>query len=303
MARSLPPLNGLRAFEAAARHLSFTRAGEELHVTQAAISQQVRQLEERLGVGLLRRVGRGLRLTAAGQEYLPHVREAFDLLARATARVRESGTAGVLTVSVLPSFASKWLVPRLWRFRRDFPAIDVRLSASDSLVDFNVEDVDLAVRYGAGRWAGLESVPLMAEDLFPVCSPALMDGPHPLRTPEDLRWHTLLHETDTHGHWRVWLLAAGVQGVDARRGPSFSHGSLMLQAAIDGQGVALGRSRIAGDDLAAGHLVRPFDMSLPSEFAYYIVYPPGTADRPKVASFCRWLLAEAGAAAQATPAV
>ena len=292
MAR-LPTLNALRAFEAAGRHLSFTRAAQELHVTQAAVSHQIKSLEEQLGMRLFRRGARGLLLTDAGQSYLPSVRDAFAKLAAATERLRARDARGAITVSVLPSFAARWLVPRLPRFRAAQPEIDVRVAADDHLVDFDRDDVDIAIRYGRGDYPGLRTDRLMTEELFPVCSPALLAGDPPLEKPEDLARHTLLHD-DMRLDWTMWLMAAGVEGVDPDRGASFNSSSLVLQAAVDGQGVALGRSALTGDDLAAGRLVRPFAVSLPAEFAYYIVCPEHTADRPGIKTFRDWLLSEAG---------
>ncbi len=298
MARRLPPLNALRAFEAAARHLSFTRAADELNVTQAAISHQVKGLEERLGIALFRRLNRALLLTDAGQAYLPAIHDAFDRIAEATARLTAHDRAGVLTVSVLPSFAAKWLVPRLGRFRDAHPDIDVHIAPSDRLTDFAREDVDLAIRYGKGEWPGLRADRMLTEEIFPVCSPRLLEGPHRLRTPADLRRHTLLHD-DMRIDWRLWLLAAGVDGVDASRGPSFTDSSMVIQAAVGGQGVALGRSALAAADLAAERLVKPFDISLPAAMAYYVVCPVATAGHPKIAAFREWVIAEADAARSA----
>ena len=300
MARRLPPLNGLRAFEAAARHLSFTRAAEELNVTQAAVSHQVKALEARLGIALFRRLNRALRLTEAGQAYLPAVRDAFDAIAEATGRLEAHRSGGVLTVTTLDSFAAKWLVPRLGRFRAGHPDLDVRISTSDGMVDFARDDIDLGVRYGGGQYPGLHTVRLMTEDIFPVCSPALLDGDRPLASPADLRHHTLLHD-DMREDWRMWLLAAGVGGVDPTRGSAFSHSHLVVQAAVDCQGVALGRGALVAEDLAAGRLVRPFDISLPAKFAYYIVCPEATAEQPKIVAFRDWLLEEAQRDAAPSP--
>ena len=292
MARRLPPLNALRAFEAAARHLSFTRAAEELNVTQAAISHQVKGLEERLGIILFRRLNRALLLTDAGQAYLPAVRDAFDLLAEATGRLKALDRVGVLTVSVLPSFAAKWLVPRLGRFSQAHRDIDIHIAPSEHLTDFAREDVDIAIRYGKGEWPGLRAHRLLTEEYFPVCSPDILKGRYRLRTPAELRHHTLLHG-DMDIDWRMWLMAAGVEGVDETRGPMFSDSSMVIQAAVEGQGVALGRSALAAADLAAGRLVKPFDISLPATVAYYVVCPTATADYPKIAAFRDWVIAEA----------
>ena len=289
--RKLPPLNALRAFEAAARQLSFTRAGRELHVTQAAISHQVKALEGWLGLALFRRRGRAIVLTENGQNYLAAVREGLDLLADATDRLTKRQDSGILTVATLASFAAAWLVPRLGRFRALHSEIDVRVAASDEMVDFGRDDVDLAIRYGSGLWPGLEVVPLMTEDVFPVCSPALLQGPHPLRQPGDLRHHTLLHD-DMRETWRIWLLAAGVEGVDPDRGPGFNLSALVINAAVDGQGVALARSALLGNHLSTGRLVQPFELELPAEFSYYLVHPARALEHPKVRAFRAWVLAE-----------
>ncbi len=298
MSRRLPPLNALRAFEAAARHLSFTRAADELHVTQTAISHQIKALEERLGVRLFRRLPRGLLLTEEAQRYLPPVRDAFDRIAAATAQLAAGGASGRLTVSVLPSFAAKWLVPRLGRFRAAHPDLDLRISTSLQLVDFAREDVDVGIRMGRGSYPGLRVDRLFGESMAPVCSPELLHGPHPLRRPEDLRHQVLLHDED-HSGWQLWLELAGVEGVDARRGPIFTDSGMVVQAAAEGQGVALARHVLAAGDLAAGRLVQPFEVSLPHDLAYYLVSPEATAEQPKISLFRAWLLAEAESQARA----
>lgn len=295
MPRHLPPLSALRAFEAAARHLSFTRGGRELEVTQAAVSHQIRALEAYLGVKLFRRLSRGLVLTDSGQEYFTRVRDAFERLERATARLRRHETSGRLTVSVLPSFAARWLVPRLGRFRERHPSVDVHLAPDERLVDFASGAADVAVRYGGGSYRGLESLRLLEEELFPVASPRLFETGVPLGEPSDLRYHTLLHD-ELPDSWKRWLLAAGVEDVDPTPGPTYSDSSHLVQAAVEGQGVALARSVLAEAELRAGRLVRLFDQPLPSEFAYYLVYPETSAALPKVAAFRAWILEESGAA-------
>ncbi len=293
MPRRLPPLNALRAFEAAARHLSFTRAADELSVTQAAVSHQIKGLEGRLGVSLFRRLHRKLLLTEAGQALFPPVGEALDGIADAVSGLSAAQSAGILTVSTMDSLAANWLVPRLGRFRARLPDIDVHISTTDELVDFSRDAVDLAIRYGRGEWPGLRVERLMTEEVFPVCSPALLEGGPPLAKPAHLRHHTLLHDA-LREDWRMWLMAAGVEGVDAARGPGYGHSYLVVQAAIAGEGVALGRSVLVADALAEGRLVRPFDVSLPVEFAYYVVCPEDLAESPKVKPFRDWLLEEAG---------
>jgi len=297
MTRRLPPLSALRAFEAAARHLSFTRAAGELHVTQTAISHQIRALEEYLGVRLFRRLPRGLLLTEEGQIYLPAIRDAFDRIAAATGELVAARAGGALTASVLPSFASKWLVPRLGRLRDAHPEVDLRISTSLHLVDFAREDVDIGIRMGRGHYHGLRVDRLFGEVLTPVCSPALLEGSHPLRQPADLRHHVLLHEDD-HTGWQLWLELAGVEGVDATRGPILTDASMVVQAAAEGHGIALGRASLAAWDIAAGRLVRPFDVSMPHDLAYYLVCPKATAERPRIAAVRAWLLAEAAAYAR-----
>ncbi len=285
-------MTSLRAFEAAARHLSFTRAAAELSVTQAAVSHQIKALEEHLGVRLFQRSSRGLLLTDQGQRYFPDVQRAFELLRDATARVADDST-GLFTISTLASFAARWLVPRLGRFTALHPEIDLRLMTGQRLVDFARDQVDAAIRYGSGDYAGLHATRLMTEEVFPVCSPALLERA-PLASPHDLRHHALLHD---HGvdEWEAWLAAAGVHGIEAGHGHWYRDSSLLLQAAVAGQGVALGRSVLADDDLAAGRLVRPFSLSMPSEYAYFFVCPDYSAEQPRIRAFRDWLLAEAGA--------
>ena len=292
MAR-LPPLNALRAFEAAARHLSFSKASEELFVTPAAVSHQIKGLEGWLDVDLFKRVNRSVFLTEEGQAYVVDIRRALEQISSATEKLIKRDAAGPITVNTLPSFAVRWLLPRLSRFRDQHPEIDVRLTTSDQLTDFAREDVDIVIRYGSGNYQGLREDKLLTEDtLFPVCSPKLLTGKYPLRSPDDLVHHTLLHD-DLRVDWAMWLAAAGVKGVDAKKGPSFNDSSMVLTAAMDGQGIALGRSTLAVADLAAGRLVRPFDVSLKAGHAYFILCPLETADRPRIQAFRDWLLEEA----------
>lgn len=302
MALTLPSLTGLRAFEAAARHLSFTRAADELNVTQTAISHLIRRLEEQLGIKLFVRRNRALELTREAQDYLPAVRGAFEDLRRATARLRRSERDGVLTVSTTPSLAAKWLVTRVAAFQDVNPGIEVRISTSSHLVDFQREEVDMAVRYGHGVWPGLRTDWLMAEDMFPVCSPSLQDGEHPLRKPEDLQHHTLLHATVSREDWQLWLTAAGLPvSIATRRGLSFDQSFMAIQAAVEGLGVALGRNRFVESDIAAGRLVVPFNIVLPGDAGYYIVAPEVTADAPKIALFRDWLIGSVAPGAVAPP--
>jgi LysR family glycine cleavage system transcriptional activator len=303
MVERLPSLTAVRAFDAAARHRSITLAAAELHVTQAAVSHQIKGLEEHLGVALFRRHSRGLELTEAGRMYAEPVRQGFELLEEAGRRLKRRLRPDRLVVTVLPSFAAAWLVPRLGRFMRRHPEITIHLAPTADLVDFDRDDVDIGIRYGLGNYPGLEVVRLMDEDLFPVCSPALVAGEAPLHEPADLSRVTLLHD-DGHGQWRTWLEAAGVDGVDPTRGPVLTDSNMVVQAAIEGHGVALARSGLTRTALREGRLVRPFDLSLPSRFTYYLVYPGRYAERADVQAFERWLLDEIavdGDAGQAEP--
>jgi LysR family glycine cleavage system transcriptional activator len=294
MAERLPPLKALRVFECAARHLSFTKAAQELHVTQAAVSHQIKALEDHLGFKLFRRLNRALLLTDAGQSYAPAIAEAFEGIHQATHRLLSQQDDSPLTVSVLPSFASTWLVPRLGAFRRAHPHIDLLIDPNPALVDLERGNVDVAIRYGLGDDPRLHHCRLMSEDLFPVCAPALLRGARALRRPEDLRRVELLHDDD-HSFWRTWLAAAGIDGVDVSRGPIFMDSSMLLQAAMDGQGVAIARSVLVADALADGALARPFQLSISTRFAYFLVCLPERAMQPKIARFRDWLLSQVSA--------
>lgn len=292
MRRRLPSLNGLKAFESAARHESFTRAAAELFVTPGAVSQQVKGLEDELGLKLFTRARQRLHLTEAGRGYLEVVRDAMDRLAEGTERLRARATAGVLNVTTSPNFAAKWLVHRLGRFAVRHPEIDLRVSASLQHVDFARDDFDMAIRHGDGRWSGLDAVELCAEKLFPVAAPGYVGAAGGLAAPADLAHARLLHTNDTRD-WQTWLAAAGAAQVDATKGPVFNQASMAIDAAIDGQGVALARSALAAWDLLAGRLVKPFPLALKVDYGYWIVAPRATAAKPKIATFRAWLMAEA----------
>src|SRR5215213_2450069 len=293
MLRRLPPLNALKAFEAAARHESSTRAAEELCVTQGAVSHQVKALETELGLKLFSRERQRLIITEQGREYLAVLRDALDRIALGTERLRQRQTSGALTVSTSPDFAAKWLVNRLGRFSDSHPEIDLRISATMHHVDFAREDVDVAVRHGDGSWPGLDAVRLSPEELFPVCSPKLMSGPRAMREPADLLKHPLLHMEDRQ-NWARWLAAAGVADAGAVHGPVLNRASMLIDAAVDGQGVALARTTLAAWDLINGRLAKPFDLNLKLDRTYWIVCPKATSMKPKIATFREWLLAEAG---------
>lgn len=299
MAQRLPPLNSLRAFEAAARHLSFSKAAQELFVTPAAISHQIKALEDFLGVRLFRRINNGLLLSDAGQAALPPLRDGFERLAEAVEKARSCDRRQVLTVSAAHSFAGKWLIPRLDRFSQAHPDIDVRIDAAARLADFGRDKVDLALRYGIGDYPGLHVDCLLADEVLPVCSPLLQQSEHqhPLRTPDDLRYHNLLHMdevsvTVTWPDWKMWLLSAGVIDIDPQPGTRFTGSSMAIQAAIAGQGVALVSKVLVDDDLEAGRLVTPFMPRFPVKFSYYLVCPKDTVNIPKIAAFRNWVLAE-----------
>lgn len=293
----LPSLSALRAFEAAARHLSFTRAAQELFVTQAAISHQVRALEEEVGCPLFVRLPRRVALSESGRVLAEAATEAFGRISVGMEALSHAGTTGVVNVSVSPSMAVRWLVPRLESFRNEHPDIDVRFSANDRLIDPVREGVDLCIRYGTGRYPGLESTLLMKDEVFPVCSPALLQR-QPLASVDDLKDHVLLHD-DMMKHdvarpdWPKWFEAAGVDSLDPRGGLHFSHASMALDAALAGQGVALGRSTLVNDDVAAGRLIRPFETGYLSGFSYYLAAPKGGVFGARIKAFRDWLLRQA----------
>jgi LysR family glycine cleavage system transcriptional activator len=295
--RRLPPLNALRAFEAAARHLNFSRAADELSVTPGAVSQQIQNLEDYIGVALFKRTPKGLLLTDPAQIALPALREAFDRLVEAASMLTAAVDGRRLTVTVAPSFAAKWLVPRLGRFEALHPQVDVWISAGMELIDFNSGEVDLAIRYGSGRYPGLEVTRLMQETVIPVASPELIER-LPLADLTDLAQHVLLHDgspdaDESCPDWTMWLAARGVRGVDGARGPRFNQSSLVIEAAIGGRGVALAKRALAQADLDAGRLVAPFQIATAVDFAYYLVHPKAKGRLPQVKAFSAWLKAEA----------
>jgi LysR family glycine cleavage system transcriptional activator len=292
-------LAALRGFEAAARHLSFTRAAAELNVTPAAVSHTIRELELDLTVRLFERSSRVVRLTPAGEILSRAVAEGLGTIGRAVQKLRAVDGRPKLMVTTSPSLAAKWLVPRLDGFLAQHPEVDVRIDVSQRLVDFTEDGVDIAIRFGTGDYPGLIVERLFEESVFPVCSPSLLKGRHPLKEPRDLKHHTLIHiEWDaqwaTWPNWSMWLRAAGAPEVDAMRGLHLSQTSLALQAALDGHGVALGDSTLVADDLAARRLVRPFSMALrgPSQFAYHLVHAPRRSEEPLIKAFRHWILEE-----------
>ncbi len=288
-----PSTAALRAFEATARHLSFTEAAAELFRTQGAISHQVRELEARLGSKLFERQGRTVALTDQGQTYLPYVREALERLRAGGNALRPGDNGNVLTVSCSPNFASKWLVPRLGAFRIAHPEIDLRISAAMQHVTFQGDGIDMAVRHGTGDWPQLHVTRLCREQVFPVCSPHLVPPSRSIASIRELAGHVLLHDQDRDG-WARWLRAAGADpaAFDLAKGPVFSQTSLAIDAAVAGQGIALARSALAQLDLGAGRLIRPVEEMEPAAFAYWIVCPKDMAKRPKIERFRQWLLTQ-----------
>lgn len=295
-----PGLRTLRAFDAAARHLSFTRAADDMGVTPAAISNQIKELEDQLGLELFIRTSRTMRLTKEGEILRVAANESLETLAKALHRIKRLENRNQIRVSSTPSVAAKWLVPRLDGFLSAFPSADVRIDVSNTLVDFDRDDVDVAIRFGAGKYPGLRADLLFQDSLSPVCSPALITKERPLEVPRDLLRHTLIHlDWQAQGspwpNWRMWMQAAGIKEFDDKRGLHFGQTSLTIQAAIDGQGVALGDSNLVADDLAAGRLVKPFELSLkaPDSFSYFLITRLDTTDAPLVNAFRDWCLAEA----------
>ena len=311
MAYRLPPFPALRAFEAAARSLSFKTAADELHVTPAAISQQIKALEDYLDVRLFRRLPRRLELTAEAQAMLPKLREAFECLAAAVASTRRPG--GALTISAPPNFAARFLLPRLPRFSEAHPEIKVRLSSSRDAIDQKNtatgsaatsldprdEDSAVSIRFGNGLTPGHRNDLLLAPDYTLACSPSLLTGARPLRTPADLRWHALIHDEslpeDSLGvSWEAWLRIAGAPEVDASRGLRFGSSTLAIEAALEHQGVVLAPRQLVAAEVAAGRLATPFDVTMSSRYFYYLATPEAVADRPTVRAFRDWLLKEIG---------
>lgn len=305
----LPPLNALRAFESAARLLSFRKAADELHVTPAAISHQIKGLEEHLGIKLFRRKANGLELTRAAQNSVARLRGGFEMLAGAIELIRTDTRAdtgvSTLVVGAPPSFAAKWLVPRIQHFVSAYPNIDLRVTADSGFIDGQLgvmrhepQHPHIAIRFGAGRHPGQRVEKLFSVEAVPMCSPRLLAGEFPLRTPADLRHHALLHDDTIHAadggaNWQTWLDAAGEKRVDFTRGPHFNHASLGLDAAIDAMGVVLSYPVLAEADLAAGRLVMPFDIRVPLSNAYFVVCPEYSAESFAVAAFRRWIFEKA----------
>ena len=294
LANRLPPLNALRVFEASARQLSFTRAAEELFVTQAAVSHQIKALEEHLGIKLFMRKNRSLFLTEEGQSYYLDIKDIFNSIHEATERLLARGAKGAITVSAQPSFAIQWLVPRLTTFNALHPDIDVRIKAVDQPENSLTEDVDVAIYYGRGSWPNIHADKLNTEYLIPVCSPLLLQentasGKPPLLSLDALQHHTLLHDTSRRD-WKRWFKQVGVKGVNVNHGPIFSHSAMVVQAALYGQGIALAYSVLAQPDIDSGRLICPFNDVLMSKNAYFVVCREAQREIGKIEAFRLWLL-------------
>lgn len=289
MSRRLPPLNSLKSFEAAGRLLSFTLAAQELNVTQAAVSHQIKVIEDYLGVLLFVRNPRQLALTPQGKALLPDVIEAFDKVSSAVGSISQEPVTNLISVRLAPSFAAKWLSPRLKYFWLQYPEIDLCMYHAHAPVDFEREQIDLAVTYGKGDWPGVVAERLLSLDFFPVCSPAFMHNDKPLREIRNLRYYTLLHDAN-YECWSDWLALAGMDDIPANKGSIIDDTNVLIQAALDGQGIALGSTTFVEDHLQSGRLVKPFDITLENEFAYYVVCPQAHLQNPAVRAFKEWLL-------------
>ncbi|WP_027037398.1 transcriptional regulator GcvA [Mesorhizobium ciceri] len=300
MARLLPGTRALRTLEAAARHLNFTRAADELGLTPAAVSHQIKEIEDQLGLVLFTRTSRTIRLTEAGTVLFDASADALDLLGRAVSRAQKltRGTA-LLKVTLDAQFASKWLMRRVDDFRKHHPDIELRFDIAYEVRDFELDDIDVGIRFGAGKYPGLRTHRLFDNILIPVCSPSLLTSGPPLREPRDLFNHTLAHiewsrQGVTWPNWRMWMAAAGITDFDDSRTVVFGNSTDAVQAALDGNAVALADFAMVANDLSQGRLVQPFELGLrvAPEFAYFLVYPENTGDDPRIVAFREWMLEE-----------
>ena len=289
MPRRLPPLNSLKSFEAAGRLLSFTRAANELNVTQAAVSHQIKVIEDFLGLSLFIRYPRKLALTEQGRSLLPEVIEAFDRVSNAIGAISQEPSSKMISVRLAPSFAAKWLSPRLKYFWLQHPEIDLCLYHAHPAVEFDREQIDIAVTYGKGDWPGVVADPILSLDFYPVCTPDFMSNDRPLSNINNLRYYSLLHDAN-YECWSDWLKLAGLQAINANKGTIIDDTNVLIQAAVDGQGVALGSSTFVQELLDSGRLIKPFDITLVNEFAYYVVCPEAHLKNPSVQAFKDWLL-------------
>ncbi|MBO68879.1 MAG: transcriptional regulator [Acidiferrobacteraceae bacterium] len=295
---SMPSLNALKAFESAGRHMSFTVAARELNVTPAAISHQIKALESYLGAKLFHRRSRSLELTAAGQACLPGLRQGFDHLIAAIERVKSAAAIEPLVISAPPIFGAKWLVPRIAEFSVAHPEVQIRIDPLQSISKLDGRETDVAIRFGRGRYPGLRAHRLMKQEVFPVCSPILLEGKYPLLSPSDLKWHTLIH-FDPNFHdpdwpqWEKWLSAAKINNIDINSGPRFSSPNFTIQAVLQGQGVALAVSLMADELVSQSRLIRLFNVNYPGNYGYYSVMSDEKSEEPRIKAFWNWLVSEA----------
>ena len=295
MNERLPSLNALRAFDAAARHMSFQAAAKELHVTPAALSYQIRQLEEGLDLKLFTRLNRAVELTQEGELIRPYIREGFAQFSEAVQKLNQKRTSNVLNISAGPALTSKILAPRLYDFILKFPEIDARISATLSLVDLQHQEFDIAIRFGKGDYPGCTSVKLFDEYVMPLCRPKFLEGPNAIKEPKDLANCTLIYD-DTHkdnpeiANWNTWLTAAGEKDLESQSSLHFNSADHALDAAAAGAGIVLGRELLAKGDIQAKRLVAPFDLKLKADFSFYAVFLENRADEPNIKRFCDWLI-------------
>ncbi len=295
MSRDLPSLNAVRMFEAAARHQNFTRAAEQLYVTQGAVSRQIKRLEQDLQQSLFLRDGPRLELTHAGKRFYKAVEEGLGIIRRSTLNLQQLSAIPTLTISVLPSFATNWLVPRIVEFQRENDNLELRVAASYDPVDFvRRPDVDVAIRFGTGQWEGVYAECLINEQIFPVCSPGFLKHAKGLSQPEDLPRYQLIYTSDDYDQWDHWFETAQVSPPADRSGPQYSDELLLHQAAIKGQGITLARSLLVADEIHSGRLLRLFDISVASRNSYYFVCPKGRGEtEEKIQRLLNWLRNEA----------
>lgn len=289
---ALPPLNALKAFAAAGKHLNLTAAAKELFVTPSALSHQIRGLEDLLAIKLFTRTRHGLELTEAGRLIMPGIHDAFDQLSKTMSLLKPGKDSQTLTISMLSTFAMRWFIPRLSRFQQQHADIDVRISTSVELVNFDRDDVDCAIRFGSGHWPGLTAIRLFAEQLTPVCSPRLATANKPLDTIHNLAAYTLLHARLRPDDWRIWLNAVGLGDFKLAHGQIYETRNFAIQAAVDGLGVAIVDPSLAAGDIESGRLIQPFKQTLAVENAYYLVYPQSQSEDPSIIDLQDWLLRE-----------
>ena len=292
MGRRLPPLISLRVFEAVARHLSFTSAADELHVTQAAVSHQVKKLEEWLGITLFLRLNRSIKLTKEGEAYAKPLTAAFDALASATDDILKDNGSQSINIATFDSIAANWLAPRIRKFQEHSPDSAIKIVTQNFYSDFSSNDVDVEIRYGDGNWPNNYVVKIADEEIFPVCSPKLLGRKRKLNNVDDLQDYSLIHD-EMVMEWNDWLSEAGGAKMKAAKGLRYNHSHIVIQSAIAGEGMALGRSLLIADDLDKGRLIAPFEFKIQSKFSYYLVCPKELADQAWIATFRDWLLEEA----------